>query len=73
MVKKSLIPPVAEGIDLSGIDLKKYERCPLCGRKLKHALTAEKLAANRENLRKRTQKGGRPKKNAGKGEHHEKS
>lgn len=61
MVKKSLFPPVAEdNVDLSGIDLSKYERCPLCGRKLKYSVTEEKLSANRENLKKRKEKGGRP-------------
>jgi len=61
MIKKSLIPPVQEPeVDLSRINLKNYERCPLCGRKLKRQLSEERLAANRENLKKRREKGGRP-------------
>lgn len=63
MIKKSLIPPVQEPeVDLSRIDLKNYERCPLCGHKLKRQMTEERLAANRENLKKRQNKGGRPRK-----------
>lgn len=62
MIRKSLFPRVSEEIDLSQIDLSKYERCPLCGRKLKYQVTEKKLEANRSNLKKRTKKGGRPKK-----------
>ena len=66
MVKKSLIPPVREDVDLSRIDLGQYERCPLCGHLLKRKLSDARLAANRENLQKRKSKGGRPKKGGAK-------
>ena len=62
MIRKSLFPHVSEDVDLSRIDLAKYERCPLCGRKLKYQVSEKKLEANRSNLKKRTKKGGRPKK-----------
>lgn len=61
-IRKSLFPRVSEDIDLSGIDLSQYDRCPLCGRKLKYKVSEKKLEANRANLKKRSKKGGRPKK-----------